>query len=103
MSLRRAGAALVAVLLLGLAFWVGRSNAPTARTGAVATPATSAGAGAARIQDGVPVGYTRSQAGAIAAATNYTQALSGQLLLQPDQYRAAILAVAAPEAKDKLR
>ena len=96
-------AAIVGVaLLIAIAFYLGRASVPTGHAGSAATPATSSGNGATRTENGVPVGYPRSQLGAISAATNYTQALSGQLLLQPDQYRSAVGTASAPEAKEKL-
>ena len=96
-------AAIVGVaLLLGIAFYLGRASVPTGHAGSAATPATSSGAGATRTENGVPVGYPRSQSGSVAAATNYTRFLGGPLILQPEAARAALTTLAAPEAKDKL-
>ena len=103
MALRLGGLGLIALVILGLGFLVGRASAPKAATSPSAGSATaSAAPGASRVENGVPVGYQRTQVGAVAAATNYTQALSGALLLEPDQYRAAVGTVAAPESKSKL-
>jgi hypothetical protein len=73
-------------------------------TGAqVPVPAATGGAvakvGPARVVDGVPVGWARSQQGAVAAATNYASALSGPIVLDPARRRAAIAVIAAPEAR----
>ena len=93
-----AGALVIAVL----AFVIGRATAPiskaTPQTETVTVPAT----GAARTENGVPVGYQQTQPGAIAAATNYAQFLGGPLFLQPEKYRTALATLAAPEAKQKL-
>jgi hypothetical protein len=74
-----------------------------------ATPATAAaatatkGVGPRRIENGVKVGYAHSREGAIAAAANYTTALSSDLLLDPVRRKAAIDTLAAPEAKARLQ
>ena len=52
----------------------------------------------------VPVGWAHSQAGAIAAATSYTVALSSsEVLFDPAKRRLAIDAIAAPEARVRLQ
>ncbi len=51
----------------------------------------------------VPVGWAHSQAGAIAAATNYTAVLSSELLFDSAKRRLAVDAIAAPEARGQLR
>jgi hypothetical protein len=77
-----------------------------------ATPGTAAAApaegaatkvGPRRFKAGVGVGYARSQQGAVAAAANYTSVLSSDLLLDTTRRRAAIDALAAPEAKARLQ
>ena len=77
-----------------------------------ATPGTAAAApaeGAAskvgphRFKAGVGIGYARTQQGAVAAAANYTSVLSSDLLLDTTRRRAAIDALAAPEAKARLQ
>jgi hypothetical protein len=47
--------------------------------------------------DGVGVGYARSEAGALAAATEFLSAGGGSLVTDQDAYRAAMEAMAAPE------
>jgi hypothetical protein len=90
------------IMIAAIAFLSGRASAPiskaTPQTQTISVPA----AGASRMENGVPVGYSQSQPAAIAAATNYTQFAAGPLLVQPDKYRAAIATLAAPQAKDKL-
>ena len=54
--------------------------------------------GAREINSGVPVGYQHNQQGAVAAAANYTSVLSSTLILDRSKRRAAIKALAAPEA-----
>jgi hypothetical protein len=58
--------------------------------------------GASRVEAGVPVGYERTAAGAVDAATNYAVALNGQMLLHPDQVRAAEALMAAPSHRSGL-
>ena len=93
---------IAAVVLAAVGFLIGRATAPISQ----ATPQTQTGTvpatGASRTENGVPVGYQQTQAGATAAATNYTQFLGGPLFLQPDKYRAALRTLAAAEAKQKL-
>ena len=75
-----------------------------ATPGSTAAPAKAAeGAGPSRVEHGVGVGYERSRAGAVAAATNYTQVLSSSLILDDAKRRAAINTLAAPEARARLQ
>jgi hypothetical protein len=90
---------------------------PAATTAPPATAATPDGTAAAsgtgsvtnravgprRHLDGVGVGYARSQEGAVAAAANFTRVLSSDLILDTRQRRAAIDALAAPEARGRLQ
>jgi hypothetical protein len=75
----------------------GTAAAPRAE----AAPAT--GVGPRRVTNGVGVGYAHTQQGAVAAAANYTRALSSALILDTAQRRAAIDTLAAPEAKARLQ
>jgi hypothetical protein len=68
---------------------------------AEAAPAT--GVGPRRVTNGVGVGYAHTQQGAVAAAANYTRALSSALILDTDRRRAAIDTLAAPEARARLQ
>jgi hypothetical protein len=57
-----------------------------------------------RTVNGVPVGWDRSEAGAVGAATNYTSALaSSELMFDADRRGAAVDTVAAPQARARLR
>jgi len=119
----------VVVFLGGLA--VGRATMTGGRTGGAAAPATTGAAAAAapapttaatpgtaaaraaaapatgvgprRVTNGVGVGYAHSQQGAVAAAANYTRALSSAIILDTARRRAAIDTLAAPEAKARLQ
>ena len=87
--------------------------AAPAPTTAAATPGTAAapraeaapatGVGPRRVANGVGVGYAHTQQGAVAAAANYTRALSSTLILDTARRRAAIDTLAAPEAKARLQ
>jgi hypothetical protein len=68
-----------------------------------AEAAATSGVGPRRVTHGVGVGYARSQQGAVAAAANYTRALSSALILDTAQRRAAIDTLAAPEARARLQ
>jgi hypothetical protein len=57
-----------------------------------------AAAGPASVRDGVPVGYARSRAGAVAAATNYVGVQTSTLMLEESRRRRAVTALAAPSA-----
>jgi hypothetical protein len=73
---------------------------------AAAAPAEAAAAtkvGPRRFEAGVGVGYAHSQQGAVAAAANFTRVLSSDLILDKARRRAAINALAAPEAKARLQ
>ena len=75
---------------------------PATATGAPAAAATRE-VGPRTIENGVKVGYARSQEGAVAAAANYTSALSSDLILDTAARRAAIATLAAPEAEARLQ
>ena len=98
-------AGIVATLAVGAV--IGRVSAPDA---APVEPAdrqapptaegpgpTGEGPGPTSVEDGVPVGYQRSRAGAVAAAVQFTQILGGAAVLD-DQRRGRVLGVMA--AKD---
>jgi hypothetical protein len=75
----------------------GTAAAPSAE----AAPAT--GVGPRRVSSGVGVGYAHTRQGAVAAAANYTRALSSALILDTARRRAAIDTLAAPEARARLQ
>ena len=60
------------------------------------------GPGPARIVDGVGVGYARTEAGAITAATEYVTALSGPAALDEERVRRVLELIAAPDALARL-
>jgi hypothetical protein len=76
---------------------------------AAATPrapaggATADGVGPRRVEHGVPVGYQRSEQGAVAAAANYAKVLSSTLILDRADRRKAIDTIAAPDARVRLQ
>jgi hypothetical protein len=76
--------------------------APDAAAGTPAAAATRV-VGPRRVENGVKVGYARSQQGAVAAAANYTTALASDLILDQAWRRAAIDTLAAPEARARLQ
>jgi hypothetical protein len=78
------------------------SSVPAAATGEAAA-ATAGRVGPRQVENGVGVGYARSQAGAVAAAANYTTVLSSSLILDDDRRQAAIDTLAAPEARRRLQ
>jgi hypothetical protein len=103
------GAVVSAIGLAGataaLGFVLGRGTAPGARVRSpapVAAPRVPPAPGPSRFASGVPVGYAPTREGALAAATAYQQYLFGNLLLHPDDLRAAVSAVAVPERRDAL-
>jgi hypothetical protein len=116
--------AVLVVFALGAAFGRSTAGAPAVRTStetsaagqaapagaagqATQGPASQAappmpGVGPARTVDDVPVGYTRTRAGAVAAATNYTAVLSSPLVFDDARRKRAIAMLAAPEAEAAL-
>jgi hypothetical protein len=72
-------------------------------TAAAVPEAAATRVGPRRFKAEVGVGYARSQQGAVAAAANYTQVLSSDLILDTTRRRAAIDVLAAPEAKARLQ
>jgi hypothetical protein len=95
-----AGAVLAIVALLAVGFVAGRRTAPIGGSRAQVVSAQG-GPGPTHVVNGVPIGYAHTQAGAVAAATNYLTVIDGSLITQPDKYRAAIDTLAAPEARAK--
>ena len=75
----------------------------TAAAPGTAEAAASSRVGPRRFEAGVGVGYAHSSQGAVAAAANYTRVLSSDLILDTASRRAAIDALAAPEARSRLQ
>jgi hypothetical protein len=101
MTRDRAGGAAPATTAAAATATPAPTVAATPDTAAAAT--ATKGVGPRRIENGVKVGYAHSREGAIAAAANYTTALSSDLLLDPVRRKAAIDTLAAPEAKARLQ
>lgn len=98
---------LAAIVLIGLGFVLGRLTAPEADTSpgtpnAVGTPGSSGGVGPRALSGGVPVGYKRSEEGALQAAINYSRALSPGPGESEDEYAAKLRAIASDEWGDEL-
>lgn len=101
-QLLAAGAAAVA-FGIGLAVGIlafGGVTKTTIRSGGGTTvpPARATAPGPARTMRGVPVGYARTRAGAVAAATQYVTLLSGDVVLDKRRVRSVLTAIVAPGA-----
>jgi hypothetical protein len=99
---RRVGlVALAALIVFGSGLAVGiRSGNGGEQGGEAATPSATArypDPGPTRVIDGVGVGYARSEAGALAAATEFLTVGGGSLANDEASYLAAMEAMAAPE------
>jgi hypothetical protein len=90
--------------LVGAGFWAGHlwATPPGQATSDVSGSVNLKWPGATRTESSVPVGYSRSRAGAIAAATNYGSLLSGPLLFDLPGLRAAERVVFAPSSQERL-
>lgn len=83
-----------ALILFALGFLVGRwTDADDGRHQQSRSPIAQTQA--ERFVHGVPVGYPRTQEGAIQAATNFTRVMASALE-NPDTYRAVLMTMAAP-------
>ena len=99
---RRVGlVALAALIVFGSGLAVGlRTGNGGEQGGEAATPSATArypDPGPTRVIDGVGVGYARSEAGALAAATEFVEVSGGSSVTDPEAYRAALETMAAPE------
>ena len=95
---RRVLAFMTTFIAIALSFAIGRTSSPPASGPSL--PAQLAGA--TRMNSDVPVGYARTSAGVVAAATNYSAVLAGPLVLEPARYRAAESVIASPTAQARL-
>ena len=107
-SARRVGlVALAALIVFGSGLAVGlRTGNGDEQGGEAATPSTTArypDPGPTRTIDGVGVGYARSEAGALAAASEFLSVGGGSLAGDEDAYLAAMDAMAAPEWRANAR
>ncbi len=83
-------------------------QATTPRAAATAVPRAAQASGeqvwSGRLEGGfVPVGWARSEAGAVGAATNYTALLSSEVLFDAARRRVAVDAIAAPQARVRMQ
>ena len=102
LSARRVGlVALAALIVFGSGLAVGLSTGNgDEQGGEAANPLATArypDPGPTRVIDGVGVGYARSEAGALAAATEFARVSGGSSVTDPKAYRAALETMAAPE------
>lgn len=109
--------AVVGIALLAGGFLLGRLTVPGAVTRivapAAAEPADPAdpaapvapvdpGAGPYEVRNEVPVGYARTEAGAVAAATGYLEAIGDKRAFSPEWRERAYRTIADPEVVDEL-
>ena len=105
-SRRRMIMAVAAVAVLAVGAVLGRATAPeppeVAETPTAPTPADVQSAAPARIEAGVPVGYPRTEAGAVAAATQYVVGIDAKRLFDEQARAEALEVIAAEGARDTL-
>lgn len=105
---RRLVALVAGIALLAGSFMAGRSSAPTsvARTspapGEPAPVEVEQGPGPRDVVDGVPVGYARTEPGAVAAATGYLAAIGDKRAFNRQWRENAYRVISAPHAHDAL-
>ena len=68
-----------------------------------AAPVTPSGPGPTREVGGVPVGYARTEDGAVAAATNFTLLTTRDALIEEEALTRALQTLAAPSWRDNAR
>lgn len=95
---RRIAILLIVLLAVGAGVWIGRASAPEENS----PPSQSDSgptAGAREVVNGVPVGYERTEEGAVEAATNFARVMAS---ISPDavSYQRAIQTLAAPDWRD---
>lgn len=99
---RRATAVAVGFALLLCGAVAGRLTAPDPAPGGPAPAPQAAGPGPTATAGGLPVGYTRTEDGAVAAAATLLAALGGRTLVDPVPRKAALDAVALPSAREQV-
>jgi hypothetical protein len=82
-----------ATLCLGLGVLIGRASAGNAR------PEVGAGPGPDRTEGGVPLGFRRSQEGAVAAASAFSRVVDAAVFATPAERRKALAAMTTDEAR----
>lgn len=96
---RRSVAALLGLLVLGIGIWIGGALAPDAKN---SSPGTELEPDRQTKVNGVPLGYPRTRAGAVEAATNFTMVMAS-VPDNPDEYIRAAETMAAPEWQTEAR
>jgi hypothetical protein len=93
-----------AAAALSLALGVSGCEGGAQPDGSTATPTPAEQAsvlrGPTRIDDGVPLGFARSEQGAVAAAVNFASVLTSQRIVSPKAYTDAVEKITAPESKE---
>lgn len=93
--------ALAAVLGLTLVVPACRPGAaPDGKAGPTPSKPPEVLRGPTRLDGGVPLGFARSQEGAVAAALNYASVLTSQRVVDRKAYTAAIEKITAPESRE---
>ena len=104
---RRVGLdALVALLIFGAGLAVGLRAGGGNEQGGERHPDTIAARpdpGPSRVVNGVPLGYARTEAGALAAATAFLRVSGSSLVTDDERYSAALETMAAPEWRARAR
>lgn len=102
--------ALAAVVLFGAGVAAGRATAPSGPATAAPAPnpgsseatTEATGPGPSRSVEGVPVGYQRTEQGAVAAAANYAVVLDSPAILDEERLASVLEQVAAADARPDL-
>jgi hypothetical protein len=98
---------LVAIVLVGAGFAAGRWTAPDPKDPQEAEDKTSTApsdpVGPRALMQGVPVGYARTEEGALQAALNYSRALSPDPGESKDSYAAKLRAIASDQWGSELQ
>jgi hypothetical protein len=100
-----AGALVVVAILMAFAIGTTGSNerrAPTATTGPPMTHTPVGPSGPAEERDGMPVGYSRDETGAVSAAIAFATASQRWLYFGDEEVEAAVRAIATPSSADDL-
>jgi hypothetical protein len=88
-------AAIGALVVLGIGILIGRGLYPEeSNPQDSSSPKTTEDVGPTDVVNGVPIGYTRTEEGAVAAATSFAQTMTGPSG-NPDTYRLAMETLAA--------
>lgn len=89
---------LIVLLAVGVGIWMGRASAPEEKSSPPEFDSDPA-PGAREVINGVQVGYERTEAGAVEAATNFARAMAS-VSRDVEAYRRAIRTLAAPDWRD---